>query len=160
MSYATIKDSWVGEQWGDGGVYWYNHLAPLKGLVTSSSDSLDDIINNSAYWADGLLGISTSTSTTVLTDTNITLVVDAQTGWYLNYLSGPAAGISAVIVSNTAHTVTTATLPQTPTADGGDDFSITQFPLVKSAILVGKFTNSSDGNLSWVTWGPVPSTAY
>ena len=153
MSYTKVLDYWVGEQWGDGGVYWFNHLSTPKGIVTSSSDALKDIVNYANYEADGSLGITTSATTTVLTDTNLTLVVNALTGWYLTYATGPAAGLSLAIVSNTADTITTATFSKTPTGAGGDNFVVTQFPLVERGAS-GTFTNSSDGNLSWITWGP------
>lgn len=152
MTYTTIKDAWVGEQQGDGGaVVWYNGLTFPVGKVSSSSDALKDIITYNVDWSDGTTGTTTSATTTVLTDTNLTLTVNALTGFYLTYTSGPASGISEIITSNTADTITTPTFPKTPTAIGGDTFTVTQFPRVYRGA-TGTFTNSSDGNLSWVTW--------
>jgi len=66
---------------------------------------------------------TTGTTATVCHDTGVTWVVNHWVAYYLNYTSGPAAGQTRAILSNTAHTITTNAFSSTPN-DSGDVFKI------------------------------------
>lgn len=72
-----------------------------------------------------ILGTTTSAIATVLTDTNLALTSNALVGAILTYTSGPAAGQSRVVASNTSDTITTAAFSPAPSVGGKDAFNVT-----------------------------------
>ena len=145
-AYPTIKDVWKGEQWGDGGVYWYNNTPLAYPTVSGVATTV------TANLTDGFRSLTTHATTTVLTDSTLSLATNALKGEYLTYLSGPAANLSLQIISNTADTITTAAFGATPTEGGGDVYQITKFAIVTDTSGIGTATESTDGNVSWNTW--------
>ena len=72
-----------------------------------------------------ITGISTSSTSTIMTDTTLSLLPNELFGYFLYYTSGPATGRSLVIASNTTDTITTSfAFSPAPTPGGGDTFQI------------------------------------
>lgn len=146
LAYPTTEDTWKGEQWGDGGVYWYNNTPLAYPTVSDTATTV------TANLTDGFRSLTTHATTTVLTDSTLSLGTNALKGQYLTYLTGDAKNLSLPILSNTSDTITTAAFGQTPTEDGGDVYQITKFAIVTEVSGIGTATESSDGNVSWNTW--------
>jgi hypothetical protein len=103
--------------------YWYNKTVSVSGTTVTSNRQIGGY--NSVSNLVPLIGTTTSASPTVLTDTNLSLTINALKGAILTYTSGPAAGQSQGIASNTSDTITTGTFSPAPTVGGGDAFSVT-----------------------------------
>lgn len=95
---------------------------------TGSTGALTVTFNRSVGPVGGLtplLGTTTSASSTVLTDTALALTVNALKGAFLTYVTGPAAGQTKAIASNTSDTITTPAFSPAPSVGGGDSFNVT-----------------------------------
>ena len=83
-------------------------------LVSPSTD-INFFMTQSGY-ATG--NTTAGTISTVLHDSNLGATSGSLVGLYLQYTSGPAAGQSQVITSNTATTITTAAFSPAPSSSG------------------------------------------
>jgi hypothetical protein len=108
-----------------------------------------------------LTGVTTSTSSTVLTDTSLTAPTNWLVNAFLTYTSGPAAGQSLIISANTATTITTGAFSPIPTALGGDSYRIdgdsnvvnTNIPPNQISKNIGTLTLAvEDSQPLWTTW--------
>ena len=89
-------------------------------LVSPSTD-----INFFMTQSGHITGKTTAgTTSTVLQDSNLGATSGSLVGLYLQYTSGPAAGKSQLITSNTATTITTAAFSPVPSGSG-DNFVVT-----------------------------------
>jgi len=75
-------------------------------------------------------GVTTSASSTILTDTNLSLQTNVLIGYTLMYLTGPAASQTRTITANSSDTITTAAFSPAPTVGGGDQFQVISYPPV------------------------------
>lgn len=102
-------------------------------------------------------GTSTSATSTVLTDSGLSLATNAYVGGVLTYTSGPAAGESRVITANTATTITVSpAFSPAPTPGGGNTFTVSITPVLQRDVNPYKelvYYSSTD---FLTTWGPPP----
>lgn len=96
--------------------------------VYSKAQVGDDFtyINSVTLNTKVVTGTTTSASATVLTDTNLSLVVNSLTDDVLIYTTGPAIGPGNPITSNTATTITTPAFAPAPSGGGRDDFQVSE----------------------------------
>ena len=97
-----------------------NSTAPihLVGLYVSGPDG----VQSETELGTLVSGVETSASQTVLTDGPATWTTNQWAGYYLEYTTGPDAGQSLLIISNTGSTITTASFAQVPSAN--DKFQV------------------------------------
>lgn len=152
---TTANDVWLTVIQPDGmaiydGILNADQFANILSLLVKAHTTQVPEVSNP------LTGITTSATSTVLTNTHMIIVPNFYIGLLLTYTTGSAAGQSQTISTNTQTTITTtAPFSPAPSASGGDSFQVNS----GSAPLFNGLSGSYQlilRNTSANAWCPIP----